>query len=83
MGADLWIPGTVAKRQRGVVSLSTDDMAVMARFADVATKYGFAVVCPTCDQTLHGQNDGSQDVFSVACGCREYRAFIPSWQRTA
>jgi len=81
MGADLWIPGAVAKRQRGVVTLSKEEMGVMAAFADVATKYGFAVVCPKCDETLHGQNDGTREVFSVACGCREYRAFIPAWMR--
>jgi hypothetical protein len=83
--ANLWLPAGLPPlpRERGVVALSSDEMARMAGFHDVAQRHGFAVVCQRCDQALQGAIVGSDDVFSVACGCREYRAAMPAWMRTA
>lgn len=70
----LWTPsGEVPIAERGVVAISKQDLQVLARFHEFAQRYGLCVVCPKCDHSLRGANDGHQTSASVACQCREFR----------
>jgi hypothetical protein len=61
-------------QQRGIVPVTSPmERQTFARFHEIAAKYGLAVVCQQCDQSITGQNNDTTQVLSVACGCREWR----------
>lgn len=60
--------------QKDVISVtSAMDRQTFARFHEIAARYGLAVVCMHCDQSVTGHNNDQTLIPTVACGCREWR----------
>lgn len=61
-------------RPRDVIPVvSPLERQTLARFHEVAQKYGLAVICLRCDHALQGHNNDTSPTLSVACRCREWR----------
>jgi hypothetical protein len=63
-------------RPKTVAEIGTEEMAWLAMGEDVLRKLKMTIVCTRCKEAVYGQNDSTDHVMSVTCGCRRltYRA---------
>lgn len=72
----LWTPGgNVPIREKDVVPITRDELGMLAMLDRFARNHGLIIVCPKCDGSLIGKNNGQETHPSVACGCREFRYY--------
>ena len=74
IGNSLWTPGgEVPLLGRDVVPINQGEIILFSKFHEMGQKYGFTVVCKTCDKSVTGANANLNAGASVACQCREFR----------
>lgn len=72
----LWTPDGERRIERDVVPITRNELGMLAMLDRFARNHGLMVLCPKCDHTLTGQNNGEERTPSVSCHCREFR-FTP------
>lgn len=65
-----------APAQRSVTAILPAEMVTFAAMHRVAQRYDIVLACERCNRPFFGYNDGTLDVLSVACSCRELRAVM-------
>lgn len=74
IGSSLWTPeGEVSLQERSVVPIPQGEIILFSKFHEMGQKYGFTVVCKSCDKSVTGANSNLAPGAAVACGCREFR----------
>lgn len=77
MPGSLWTPdGEVSVKEKDVIRITRDELGMLAMLDRFSRKHGLMIICPHCDKSLLGKNNGQERTPSVACGCREFR-FTP------
>lgn len=61
-------------RPRDVIPVTNPmERQTLARFHEIAQKYGLSVVCMRCDHAVLGNNNDTSPTLAVSCRCREWR----------
>lgn len=71
-GNSIWTPGG-EHHMRDVVPIPQGEIILFSKFHEMGQKYGFTVVCKSCDKSVTGANANLAPGAAVACGCREFR----------
>lgn len=78
MARGLWTPdGEVPIQEKDVVPITRRELSLLADLHEFAGRHKLIILCPKCDHSLTGHNNGTSRFPSVACQCREFR-FTPA-----
>mgnify|MGYP003333015681 CR=1 FL=1 len=71
----LWTPDRDVPLGVSRVDQATpEEMKVFEQLDRLARKFKLVLLCPRCDKSFTGLNDGHSRTQGIHCGCREIRA---------
>lgn len=70
----MWTPqGEVPLREKGVETLSREEIIVLSKMHEIAHHRQLSIVCMRCNVSMTGKNNDTSKVLAIGCQCRELR----------